>query len=156
MYFPEDNCPFYRVTVFSNYSPNNVPDINQHWSLMAEVSESECKAVNAETVVEETIQGMLNTKLIESRDDIISVWYKALDYGYPTPSVDRDKALVKVLPELDKIGIYSRGRFGAWKYEVSNQDHSLMQGVEIINKLELGINEITYPFPATANAMWGK
>ena len=33
MYFPEDNCPFYRVTVFSNYSPNNVPDIRQYWSL---------------------------------------------------------------------------------------------------------------------------
>jgi protoporphyrinogen oxidase len=156
MYFPEADCPFYRVTVFSNYSPNNVPDINQHWSLMAEVSESECKPVNHETVVEETIQGMLNTKLIESRDDIISVWYKSLDYGYPTPSLDRDKAINKVIPELDKLDIYSRGRFGGWKYEVSNQDHSLMQGVELVNKLELGINEITFPFPATANAMWGK
>ena len=156
MYFPEDNCPFYRVTVFSNYSPYNVPDINTQWSLMAEVSESEVKPVNHETIVEETIQGMLNAKLIESREDIVSVWYKSLDYGYPTPSVDRDKALVKVIPALDKVDIYSRGRFGGWKYEVSNQDHSLMQGVEIVNKLELGINEITYPFPATANAMWGK
>ena len=156
MYFPESDCPFYRVTVFSNYSPNNVPDITQHWSLMAEVSQSECKPVNAETIVEETIQGMLNTKLIESREDIVSVWYKSLEYGYPTPSVDRDKAINKVIPELDKVDIYSRGRFGGWKYEVSNQDHSLMQGVEIVNKLELGINEITFPFPATANAMWGK
>ena len=40
IYFPEDNCPFYRVTVFSNYSPYNVPDITKHWSLMCEVSES--------------------------------------------------------------------------------------------------------------------
>ncbi|HXS37269.1 MAG TPA: FAD-dependent oxidoreductase [Flavipsychrobacter sp.] len=156
MYFPESNCPFYRVTVFSNYSPNNVPDISQHWSLMAEVSESHYKAVNPITIVEETIQGMLNTRLIQSRDEIISTCYKSLEYGYPTPSLERDKALTKVIPELDKQHIYSRGRFGAWKYEVSNQDHSLMQGVEIINKLELNVNEITFPFPATANAMWGK
>jgi hypothetical protein len=25
LYFPEDNCPFYRATIFSNYSPNNQP-----------------------------------------------------------------------------------------------------------------------------------
>lgn len=156
MYFPEDNCPFYRVTVFSNYSPYNVPDINEHWSLMAEVSESPYKAVDHATVVENTIEGMLNAKLIESRDDIVSIAYKFLNYGYPTPSVDRDKAINKIIPELDKMGIYSRGRFGAWKYEVSNQDHSLMQGVELVNKLVYGINEVTYPFPGTANAMWGK
>ena len=29
MYFPESDCPFYRVTVFSHYSPNNVPDIRR-------------------------------------------------------------------------------------------------------------------------------
>ena len=118
--------------------------------------QEEEKPVNPDTVVEETIQGMLNTRLIESREDVISVWYKSLDYGYPTPSLDRDKAINKVVPELDKLDIYSRGRFGGWKYEVSNQDHSLMQGVEIVNKLELGINEVTFTFPGTANAMWGK
>lgn len=25
LYFPEDDCPFYRATIFSNYSPNNCP-----------------------------------------------------------------------------------------------------------------------------------
>lgn len=37
MYFPEDDCPFYRVTVFSNYSPFNVAEPGRQWSLMAEV-----------------------------------------------------------------------------------------------------------------------
>src|SRR5204862_7692901 len=40
MYFPDANCAFYRVTVFSNYSPNNVPSPGSTWSLMAEVSET--------------------------------------------------------------------------------------------------------------------
>ena len=30
MYFPELDCPFYRVTVFSNYSPQNVPDAGRN------------------------------------------------------------------------------------------------------------------------------
>ncbi len=67
MYFPESNCPFYRVTVFSNYSPNNVPDINSQWSLMAEISESQDKIVDNDLIIEDTKNGLINTKLISKR-----------------------------------------------------------------------------------------
>src|SRR5690606_20686944 len=83
MYFPENDNPFYRMTVFSNYSKNNVPDPARYWSLMAEVSESPVKPVNQETVVEEVIQGALNTKLIRSRDEIVDLFHVRLPYGYP-------------------------------------------------------------------------
>lgn len=153
MYFPEGNCPFYRVTVFSNYSPQNVPDIRRQWSLMAEVSESRHRPVDPDKIVEETIQGMHATHLIDASHDILSTWYYRAEHGYPTPTVGRDAALNSIHPELGKLGIYSRGRFGGWKYEVANQDHSLMQGVELVNKLALGVPEVTYWFPATANNM---
>lgn len=155
MYFPEDNCPFYRVTVFSNYSPNNVPDITQYWSLMAEVSESPDKPVlpTPEARLEEVIQGMLNTKLIARREDIVDTWQIRLEHGYPTPSLERDEILFDVLPSLEKLGVGSRGRFGAWRYEVSNQDHSLMQGVEWVNHVLYGADELTLWHPEVANNM---
>jgi hypothetical protein len=68
--------------------------------------------------------------------------YKA-DYSYPIPSVERDRILEKAIPFLESHGIYSRGRFGMWKYEVSNTDHSLMQGVELVNHLLQGEPETT-------------
>jgi len=46
IYFPEPDVPFYRVTVFSNYSPNNVPQPGKQYSLMAEISESSEKPVD--------------------------------------------------------------------------------------------------------------
>lgn len=156
MYFPESNSPYYRITVFSNYSPFNVPDINNQWSLMAEVSESECKPVDRAALIKDTVRAMIEDKLIDSEEDIVSEFLFSTDYGYPTPSVERDSILKTVLPVLEKSDIYSRGRFGAWKYEVSNQDHSLMQGVEWVNKVVLGVPELTLNFPDTANAMWGK
>ena len=55
-------------------------------------------------------------------------------------------------PELKRRGIYSRGRFGAWKYEVGNQDHSLMQGVELVDRLLKGTEEITISNPSAVNA----
>ncbi|MDF3056767.1 MAG: protoporphyrinogen oxidase [Rariglobus sp.] len=152
MYFPEDNCPFYRVTVFSNYSPGNVPDSTRHWSLMAEVSESSDKPVNLKTLPEEIIQGALNTRLIERREDIISTWNYRAGYGYPTPGLERDRALGVLLPFFEQHEVYSRGRFGAWKYEVSNQDHSFMQGVEIIERLVNNRPEITVADPNHANS----
>ena len=156
MYFPESDCPFYRTTVFSNYSPNNVPDIRTHWSLMTETSESPVKPVDQARLVEDTILGCLNTKLFADRADVVSTWQFRAKHGYPTPSIDRDEILKCVLPELEKLNVYSRGRFGAWKYEVSNQDHSLMQGVELANLLIHGIPETTVHYPEIANANWGR
>jgi hypothetical protein len=153
MYFPEADCPFYRVTVFSNYSPNNVPDISRQWSLMAEVSESHHKPVDVPRIVEDTIDGLYATKLINRSHDVLSTWSYRAHYGYPTPALGRDQALNEIHPELEKHGIYSRGRFGGWKYEVSNQDHSLMQGVELVDNLINGTPEVTYWFPNTANNM---
>jgi len=158
MYFPENDCPFYRVTVFSHYSPNNVPEpeTGKYWSLMTETSESGVKPVNRDTVIEETIQGLLNTGLIHSRDQVTHTWMYTAEHGYPTPSLERNNLLKTIEPALKKAGVVSRGRFGAWKYEVSNQDHSFMQGVEWVNHLLLDTPEVTVRFPETANAMWGK
>lgn len=144
MYFPESNCPFYRVTLFSKYSPFNVPDINTQFSLMTETSESPAKPVDQARLVEETIEGLRNTKLISDQDDIVSTWQYRAPYGYPTPSLERDAIVREVIPPLEKRGIYSRGRFGGWKYEVSNQDHSFMQGVEWADRMLKGIEETTF------------
>jgi protoporphyrinogen oxidase len=143
MYFPENDCPFYRVTVFSNYSPNNVPDISKQWSLMAEVSESRFKPVNAGSLERDVLQGAINTGLIASMDSVETVWSRRFEYGYPVPGVDRDRALNDLIPHFEQYDILTRGRFGAWKYEVSNQDHSFMQGVEAAERIVNGTPEVT-------------
>jgi protoporphyrinogen oxidase len=152
MYFPEDDCPFYRVTHFSHYSPNNVPDISRYWSLMAEVSESTVKHVDSSCVQSSTVEGLLNTGLIDNRAQVHHTWHRRLPRGYPTPSIDRDRALEAILPAFEARGVYSRGRFGAWKYEVSNQDHSFAQGVECVDHLRTGSPETTLRQPEVVNA----
>jgi len=94
---------------------------------------------------------MLAARLIEKAADVVSTWHYRAGHGYPTPSLGRDEALGALLPGLERHGIFSRGRFGAWKYEVSNQDHSLMQGVELVNRLAHEGEEITLNYPNKAN-----
>ena len=145
MYFPEDNCPFYRVTYLSNYSPYMTPDKDRYYSLLTETSYSEFKHVDSKAIVDDTITGLVNAGLITDKDrnDIVDTWTYHADYSYPTPSVERDGILAQAIPFLERHGIYSRGRFGMWKYEVSNTDHTLMQGVELANRLVLGEPETT-------------
>lgn len=149
IYFPEHTFPFYRATVFSNYSHNNVPDIQQNWSLLLEVSESPDRPINHKTIREEVIQGIIHAKFIPSRAHIVDEWACFERYGYPVPTLERDEAIA-ILKTLEERGIYSRGRFGAWKYEVGNMDHSLMQGVEAVNKILLGEEEKTVWYSETA------
>tara|TARA_Y100000310_G_scaffold343767_1_gene452924 strand:+ start:644 stop:2032 length:1389 start_codon:yes stop_codon:yes gene_type:complete len=148
-YFPESDCPFYRLTMLSNYSPNNVPSPGNQWSIMGEVSESKHKPVS-NNIKEEIIQGLLNTKFISPQDKVDSFWLHKEEKGYPVPSLDRDSQL-EVLKTLKDKKIYSRGRFGAWKYEISNQDHTFMQGVESINNILLNSPELTLNNPEKIN-----
>ena len=108
--------------------------------------------MNQATLEQDIIQGLLATKLIERREDIVSTWKYRAAYGYPTPGLERDAALTQILPFFEAHGVYSRGRFGLWKYEVSNQDHSFMQGVEVVERLLNGCPEITAPDPHLANS----
>ena len=141
VYFPEPQLPFYRATVFSNYSPHNAPP--GHWSVMAEISESPDKAVAMATIVDDVVVALERCGWIDRRN-VVSRFHRRLEYGYPTPWLGRDATLARVEERLRSAGIFSRGRFGAWKYEVSNQDHSFMQGVEAVEAILSGSPERTY------------
>jgi protoporphyrinogen oxidase len=173
LYFPEDNCPFYRATIFSNYSPYNQPQKDAklptlqlangsrrqsmqakegpYWSIMLEVSESSMKPVNQETLLKECIQGLVNTEMLKPDDEIVSTYIRRFDHGYPTPSLEREGVLKQLLPALQEKGIWSRGRFGSWRYEVGNQDHSFMLGVEAVDNIVNGAVELTLNYPDFVN-----
>jgi protoporphyrinogen oxidase len=134
MYFPESNSPYYRVTVFSNYSPNNVARPHEQWSLMAETSSSRWKPVAQDSLVDDTIRALKEDELLPEDGQIVSLVSRHIPQGYPIPFLGRDDTVDPILREFERSDIFSRGRFGAWKYEVSNQDHSFAQGYECVER----------------------
>jgi protoporphyrinogen oxidase len=153
LYFPEEDVPFYRVTVFSNYSPHNVP--TGCYSLMAEIAESPRKPAQASCLVGDCIRGMTDCRLIGADNEVVHTWQRHLEYGYPVPSLERDEILGGILPVLEEKGILSRGRFGAWKYEVGNMDHCFAQGLEAADLIAEGKPEITLHHPDLVNRATG-
>ncbi|KAJ5163575.1 uncharacterized protein N7500_005405 [Penicillium coprophilum] len=164
LYFPENDCPFYRATIFSNYSPTTSPrpprSCPPFSSLTAPsprtprlrtVSESSMKPVNHETLLADSIKGLVNTEMLQPGDEIVSTYHRRFDHGYPTPTLEREGALTQILPKLQEKGIWSRGRFGSWRYEVGNQDHSFMLGVEAVDNIVNGAVELTLNYPDFVN-----
>jgi len=147
MYFPESCAPFYRVTNFHNYSRFNVPygDIDRYFSLMCETTYSSYKPEDNTEIVEASLQGLFASGMIdaEQMERIVSRYLIDIPYSYPVPTLDRDNALAVIQPYLESRSVFSRGRFGAWKYEVGNMDHSFMQGVEVVDHLLNGTEEPT-------------
>ena len=52
---------------------------------------------------------------------------KKMTHGFPVPTVDRDEVVNESLAWLKEQNVWSRGRFGAFKYEVGNADHCFIQ-----------------------------
>jgi protoporphyrinogen oxidase len=145
IYFPEPDVPFYRVTYLSNYSPYITARPDQTLFL-TETSRSEHKPEDESTIVDEVVDGLVATGLMDESDRelVVTTWLCSPDMTYPVPSVGRDAALGTIQPWLRSQDIWSRGRFGAWLYEIGNMDHSAMQGVEFVNQVLLGEPETVW------------
>jgi protoporphyrinogen oxidase len=148
MYFPEPGIPFFRATLFSSYAAGNAPP--GCWSLMLEISESVKRPFSGDPI-DQCIAGALQAGLMAAGQKIVSRYHRKIDYGYPVPYVGRNAFLDRAESLLERYGILSRGRFGSWKYEAGNQDHSFMQGVEAADRIVYGADENTYSHPQLAN-----
>jgi hypothetical protein len=109
------------------------------------------KPVNHDILLAESIQGLVNTEMLQPTDEIVSVYHRRFDHGYPTPTLEREGVLTQLLPALQEMDIWSRGRFGSWRYEVGNQDHSFMLGVEAVDNVVNGAVELTLNYPDFVN-----
>jgi protoporphyrinogen oxidase len=142
IYFPDARLPFYRATVLSNFAPSNAPA--GHWSLLAEVAHSKHRSSPGQDIVDQVVAAFRSEGLIPADAAIVSRFHHVAAPGYPTPTLSRDAALAEIHPVLEKLGIYSRGRFGAWRYEIANQDHCFLQGAELAGRLVRGESEPTF------------
>jgi len=145
IYFTDSEMPCYRATYFSHYSPFNVPngDVEQYSSLMCEISFRVGESPDPELVLNKVMAGLIRAKMLEEGDQarVVSRYHRFVGYSYPIPTLGRNAVLDTLQPALLEKGIYSRGRFGAWRYEVGNMDHSVMMGVEAVNHIIAGETE---------------
>jgi hypothetical protein len=148
IYFADAEMPCYRATFFSHYSSFNVPggDTERYSSLMCEMSYKIDESPDPAKITDKVVDGLIRAGMLDQgdRSRIVSRYHRKVQYSYPIPTLRRDQALATLQPALIKKGIYSRGRFGAWRYETGNMDHSVMMGVEAVNNILAGEKETVF------------
>jgi protoporphyrinogen oxidase len=137
MYFPDPGVPFYRATNFAKYSPANVPgaETERFCSYMTEVAHSPEHPVRRAGLEQRVEAALRRAGVLHGAPAVASVHAEEIPYAYPVPTLDRDAALAVIQPWLMRHGILSRGRFGAWRYEIGNMDHAVKMGSDAARAL---------------------
>jgi protoporphyrinogen oxidase len=140
LYFADPPVPFYRVTNFAKYAAANVPgaDTERYSSYLTETSHSAHRPRERAGHERVVVDALVATGLVDRDVPIASVHAIDVDYAYPIPTRDRDAALAIVQPWLMEHDIYSRGRFGSWRYEIGNMDHAVKMGIDVARFLVEG------------------
>jgi protoporphyrinogen oxidase len=146
-YFPAPEIPFYRISHVSSYNSDQPTSRADDARVLAEVAESAHNNAGLRVTATRVIEGFRDVGLVQTRADVALVWARRVEYAYPTPTTGRDEVLEDALNWLEKRGVLSRGRFGAWRYEVSDMCQSFMQGYEAAARVVSGESERT---------LWGR
>jgi protoporphyrinogen oxidase len=143
MYFPQDLAPFYRATNFAKYAAANVPgaDVERYSAYMTETSYSDAKPEPRAGLEERVDAGLRASGVVSGSPTVASIHVEDIPYAYPVPTLERDSALAIIQPWLMERQIFSRGRFGSWRYEIGNMDHSVKMGIDIARHLVSGAEE---------------
>lgn len=141
IYYPNVDS-FHRVVFQSNYS--SIATTLDHSLLLVETSYSNIKYPYYNIKTDE-IKNDLEThnnnilrdleKVGLLKGNVVKIKNFDMPYAYPVPTIGRNSFIQKMVEYTENKDIYTRGRFGLWKYEYGNMDHSVMQGVEVIDKI---------------------
>ncbi len=143
MYFPQPPAPFYRATNFAKYAAANVPDADtsRYCAYMTETSYSPQKDEPREQLEQRVEEGLRGSGVVEGNPPVVSIHVEQIGHAYPVPTLGLDEALATMQPWLMEHDIFSRGRFGSWRYEIGNMDHAVKMGIDIARRLLLSEEE---------------
>ena len=133
LYFPTRPCRSTGSTNFARYAAANVPggDTARYCSFLTETAYSRHRQVEPEAARGAGAPRAGAVGLRRRRPPtVVSTHLVDIDYAYPVPTLTRDAALRTIQPWLRGHDILSRGRFGAWRYEIGNMDHAVKMGID--------------------------
>jgi protoporphyrinogen oxidase len=145
-YYYDEEIPYSRLSFPSMYTPYAAPPACS--SIQAEVVHSRFRPLDSpDTVVERTIDALLATGVLHSRDEIIAVDARNVRYANVIFDFERSPNVAVVHGYLGVHGIERCGRYGDWEYLWTDQ--SILSGERAGNAVRaaLGLEHRAFDAP---------
>ena len=131
IYFPDEDVPFYRVGFPSNFSSSVAP--RGAGSMYVEFGLGRDESFDPDDLARDGIEALRAQGILGGEDRILVSDMIRIDPGYVVFDQARQRAMARVLPGLESLGIHSIGRYGAWTY--SYMERALLDGLELAQQL---------------------
>jgi protoporphyrinogen oxidase len=132
LYFPEPEYPFYRIGFPMNFSP--ALGRSGCSSMYVEMSHRPSEQHSQEELVTRARSGMERAGILRTEDEIVVADVKDLRYAYVYFDRHRARVLPTILAELERRGIHSIGRYGAWEH--TSMEDAIGQGKQLAERLQ--------------------
>lgn len=131
IYFPEAKYPFYRVGCSTNFSSSVAPA--GHSALYVEVSRPGGARVDTAKLEAAVLKGLRECGLLRRDDELSARAWMPVEVGYVVYDKARTPAVTRIFAHLQKSGVESIGRYGAWKY--SFMEETILDGKRCAERL---------------------
>ncbi len=130
VYYPEKQYPFYRLGFYNTFSSAMVPQgCSSMYIECSYRNKSERSIKNLVRASRAEVKKLFNL----SEDEIVVENTLSIPHAYVIYDLWRERNLAKLLVRLEQEGIYSIGRYGAWKY--ASMQESVLDGRNVANKI---------------------
>jgi len=132
IYFPEKRFIFYRVGFYHNFSSALVPKGCS--SMYIEIAHRPNEFFDTKKIMPKVYNDLRNCGILRESDKILVTNVLEMPYAYVIYDKEHLSALTIIKRFLQANGIFSIGRFGAWRY--SYMEESILDGkniAEILN-----------------------
>jgi protoporphyrinogen oxidase len=131
LYFPEPEYPFYRIGFPMNFSPAlGRPGCS---SMYIEMSHRPTEQQSTDQLLAAARRGLERAGILRPDDEVVVADVKNLHYAYVYFDRHRSRAVPAILSELERRGIHSIGRYGAWEH--TSMEDAISQGKRLAERL---------------------
>lgn len=131
VYFPESKYAFYRGGIYSNILKSMAPADTV--SMYIEISRPSGRKLDRKKALRDVIKGLNASGLAENLNGFEAVEWMDMPCAYVVYDKYYPDAVKTIHAFLQSMGIYSVGRYGAWKY--SFMEESIWEGKLLAEKL---------------------